>query len=899
MARASRSDKKGWTWATSFRQKAAPRSRVGLGLESLEQRIVLDATGFAGNECPPDLDLSMVAVQQAQVGETLSFNLYTAGATVEDLNADDTPTNDTIRLLLDPDVPADTPEGATLTVDGDFSWTPSAGQVGTFAIVVIAVDEGTPPLADAETFTIEVTTGNQAPEVDLNGPGTGIDFSATFTEGAGPVQAVDAAELTVADGDDTNISTAIATITNLADGAAEILAVDVTGTAITANYDDTTGELTLSGSDTIANYQQVLRTLTYDNTSQNPTTNARVVEVVVNDGDTDSATATATITVDAVNDPPVVDLNGPDAGEDFEATFTESSGAAAIVGTGLTVDDVDNANLASATATITNLLDGADEVLAVDTTGTGITALYDDTTGVLTLSGSDTLANYQQVLRSLTYDNTSTDPTTTARSIAVVANDGADPSVARTATVNIMSVNNAPNLATVDDQNGSVGEEIVIPVSATDADADDTLTFDLDFDNSPSDATITKLTDTTAEIRWTPSAADLGTMVAFVVLVSDNGSPARADSESFSVTVQAVRPVVDLNGDGEGIDLAASFTEGDDPEPLAESDLSITTDSSATIAGASATITNLQDGGAELLDVDTTGTSITAGYSAGVLTLSGEDSIANYQSVLASLTYENTSEDPTEGDRTVSVVVNDGTVDSLAAVATVSVQAVNDFPNLALPSPFDNPDTPADATQAEQVTFTAMVTDVDHTLGEINFLVDSDASGLPEGANVPTIDADGNFSWTPDVVGAFSFRIIAIDAAGGVDQEEVAFTVAADTTAPTIATAPAGTLASPVTSLQVVFSEPMDTMAFSAANYSLEIVGGSGVSIASITSFDLQTATIALDSALADDNYRLTIMGANIEDEAGNALAGATTFDFAVETPPALAEAFAEFGARS
>ena len=41
------------------------------------------------------------------------------------------------------------------------------------------------------------------------------------------------------------------------------------GTGITASYAD--GVLSLSGSDTVAHYQQVLRTLTYDNSSENPT----------------------------------------------------------------------------------------------------------------------------------------------------------------------------------------------------------------------------------------------------------------------------------------------------------------------------------------------------------------------------------------------------------------------------------------------------------------------------------------------------------------------------------------------------------------------------------------------------------------------------------------------------
>ena len=43
-------------------------------------------------------------------------------------------------------------------------------------------------------------------------------------------------------------------------------------------------------------------------------------------------------------------------------------------------------------------MNGASEVLAANTAGTSITANYDSGTGILTLSGADTVANYQQVL---------------------------------------------------------------------------------------------------------------------------------------------------------------------------------------------------------------------------------------------------------------------------------------------------------------------------------------------------------------------------------------------------------------------------------------------------------------------------------------------------------------------
>src|SRR5262249_43333013 len=155
------------------------------------------------------------------------------------------------------------------------------------------------------TVTVTVNCVNDAPVVDLDGtadnPGGDINFATTFTEGT-PVVIVDAANLTVSDPDNTTLASATVMITNLQDAGKEALVATTTGTSITANYVEPT--LTLSGTDTLAHYQQVLRTVTYNNTSQNPNTTARVITFVVNDGTTDSAKATSTVTVQAINSAP-------------------------------------------------------------------------------------------------------------------------------------------------------------------------------------------------------------------------------------------------------------------------------------------------------------------------------------------------------------------------------------------------------------------------------------------------------------------------------------------------------------------------------------------------------------------------------------------------------------------
>ena len=88
----------------------------------------------------------------------------------------------------------------------------------------------------------------------------------------------------------------------------------------------------------------------------------------------------------ASNDAPVLDLDADDSsgksGGDYATSFTEDGGAVLIADADAALSDVDSGNLSSMTVTITNLLDGADEVLSADTTGTSISASYDSGTGV-------------------------------------------------------------------------------------------------------------------------------------------------------------------------------------------------------------------------------------------------------------------------------------------------------------------------------------------------------------------------------------------------------------------------------------------------------------------------------------------------------------------------------------
>ena len=76
---------------------------------------------------------------------------------------------------------------------------------------------------------------------------------------------------------------------------------------------------------------------------------------------------------------------------------------------------------------------------------------------------------------------------------------------------------------------------------------------------------------------------------------------------------------------------------------------------------------------------------ITGSWSAPTLTLTGSATKANWQTALRSITYNNTSDTPNTGNRTINFVVNDGNSDSNTAAKTVSVAAANDAPVNSVP----------------------------------------------------------------------------------------------------------------------------------------------------------------------------------------------------------------------
>ena len=143
-------------------------------------------------------------------------------------------------------------------------------------------------------------------DADDSGGETGADFFASYVEDGSPVNVADADAIAF-DTDTSSLNKMTVTITNLIDGANEILSADTSGTSLNASY--VAGVLTITGTANESDYQQVLRTITYHNTSQNADNTTRVLTITVEDSVFASNTATSRIQVLTSNDAPTIQNN--------------------------------------------------------------------------------------------------------------------------------------------------------------------------------------------------------------------------------------------------------------------------------------------------------------------------------------------------------------------------------------------------------------------------------------------------------------------------------------------------------------------------------------------------------------------------------------------------------------
>jgi hypothetical protein len=384
----------------------------------------------------------------------------------------------------------------------------------------------------------------------------------------------------------------------------------------------------------------------------------------------------------------------------FSTTFTEVLGtdtganAVAIVDTDVTITDLDDTNIESARIVLTNPLDGSAEALSISgSLPAGITASsYNAATGVLVLTGTATLSNYQTALASIRYNNSSNVPSTTSRVIQIYVNDGEIDSNIAESTIAVSAVNDPPTAsnftATTLEDTSWVAQlsDFTSVYSDPESNALASITITglatagtLEFYNGTSwvsvtvNQVITAASLTSGFLRLRPAANANGTNYSrFSYTVSDGTA---SSSSGYTVTVN-VTPVND----------APVLTAGSLTAVTANED---SANSTAATLGLSA-VTYGPGGGSDESSQTLTYTITSIPSFVTIFKADGTTSVLANSTVTAAelqgLKYKTVSNANGNGNIVWTVVDNGGTanggVDTLSQSLSITINAINDAPVL-------------------------------------------------------------------------------------------------------------------------------------------------------------------------------------------------------------------------
>ncbi|HYE85259.1 MAG TPA: hypothetical protein VEA16_02800, partial [Vicinamibacterales bacterium] len=614
------------------------------------------------------------------------------------------------------------------------SYAPTANFSGASTLTVTTSDLGSTgsggTLTDTDTVGITVNSINDAPSVG------GAGGTLAYTEGAGAL-VIDAA-LVIGDVDNTNVTGATVRISNNLVSTEDVLSF-TSSFGITGSYDASTGTLTLSGTATLAQYEQVLESVRYTNTNtDHPSNAARTVTWNVTDGMDNSAGATSTITVARVNDAPVNTVPAAQGtGTNTDLYFGGAWGNA------VSVADVDNANV-----TVTLSIANGTLTLA-GTTGLAFTTGDGTADATMTFSGTQAAINAAldgmrftpnagytgtTTLNVQTSDGAATDTDTVAVTVAPPPRvDLDDSSASQTATDNLGTgaasyalpsggaIPWAGDWVEGDPEGGAqsptAGDVYIFDGDATAGVNNLIVLGDGGTDHggtAANRATIQRAIDLSNHINASLSfdlftSGTLENADTYDVQVSSNGGASWTTLASYSNDVTGTQTVslagyesantvirfrVTSNFAGDeafGIDNVvvnaepsghtATFTENGAAVAVADAD-TLVTDDGANITRAVITIANAQ--ASDLLAVAgalPAGIALDPASTSTQIILTGTASKASYQTAIEAIRFSNTSEDPDTTPRVVTVQVRDASnVWSNEAQSRITVVALNDAP---------------------------------------------------------------------------------------------------------------------------------------------------------------------------------------------------------------------------
>jgi hypothetical protein len=491
---------------------------------------------------------------------------------------------------------------------------------------------------------------------------------------------------------------------------------------ITAVYNPGDATLTLSGLAPVDDYIQALQEVTFQSTNGSPTNGGlnatRTLEWQVNDGSAQnnlSAIEQSTIALHTL------DLDGDDStalGTSFAATFTEHGPPVAVADSDIVINDVDTATMSFATITLTNAAPSDSLAISGSLPAGIVFSVNTSVPGeiIATLNGPASTAAFETALHQVVFNNASGNPAGGQRDLNIFVTDnlGISTNVAQS-IITVVPVNDPPTLtgvanvgftengaavalasnATITDPDSPGVADATVHIGGTFTNDGDVLGFSTagtaitaNYDAASETLVLTGV-DTRANYAqvlnsltfFTPSdnPTDFGLAPnRTVTWTLDDGAASNSISTvTTTVNITAVNDPPTLSAVALAVSLPISHTVVISPS------LAVSDPDNQTLAGATVAITaGAFAGDGDVLSANTAGTTISAAYNPAneTLVLSGSDTLADYTSVLDSVTFLS---GPSPGtNRTVTWTLNDGSASNSIATATTTIDvalAKNDF----------------------------------------------------------------------------------------------------------------------------------------------------------------------------------------------------------------------------
>ena len=643
---------------------------------------------------------------------------------------------------------------------------------------------------------------NIAPVLNLDADSSTISGTDYLTSFTGSAVAIVDTDVSILDSDDTTLVSATVTLTN-PDGLDELTVITppaLPATITVTPYDPVTGVLMLTGTASLAEYQAVLQQIRFS-TGPTPSAETRIIDVVVNDGTAASNIAHAIVEVVEVNaSAPTLDLDGDNStlpGTSYRTTFTENDPPVAIADGDTLVGDPDigSTDIASATITLKNA-EAGDTLAVSGALPGGITAsAYDPATGLLTLSGVTSFANYEAALEAIRFSSAGDTPVEGTRIIEVVVNDGVNESQPAISLVRVVAVDDAPTFSVV--TNATFQENsaaVLLSPAVTLTDTDDTVLngalvriTDGSFPGDGDTLTVNGATSGTASgiaYLWNPTlhalvftgASSVANYQALLQQVqfqssSDNPTDFNASPQrtlTWSVTdgaaVKTATMTLDIIAvnDAPQVSVAATVGYTENGAALAISPAATTSDVDDVnlVAGVVRIASGAFDG--DILSVNGlqsgTFSGIDFSYDAALhsLLFTRPTSVADYQAFLQAVQFQSTSDNPTNfglnPTRTLSWPVFDGDAISPFQSTEITINAIDD-PAVAQDDSVTTNENTAITTGNVLANNGAGVDSDPDSAAILVTAVSGGALGtqltLPSGALL-TLNANGTFSYDPN-----------------------------------------------------------------------------------------------------------------------------------------------------